>query len=237
MRSSQFGAVLGSLAVTAGTSAAVLTAGPAQAATPTTVTLSIGGHTQVVGAYGNYVGEFTGSTTYTQLNGDTAEVYDGAADLQRKLPGGSWRVVKTTQDAGFLFYGTYGSHARGNASYRVHYLGGTYTDPNGQPATWDPAYSNVVTVATTWNLHDSGSCTGGCHINGRLGPKAKHHTVVVQVKHGSWKRYKVTRTDRRSRFSASVTATRGKGTLYRVMVTGNKHIDKATSHSYRAVRY
>ena len=227
MRTSKLGAVLASLAITTGT-AAVLGAGPAQAATPAQVTLSLGGVSNVVAAYKDYVGFFSGGVSYTAPDTSTAAVTAGDAVLQRKLPGQAWRNVKTDVDADFLDYGTYGEHATGNMQYRVHYLGGT-----DGTTTWDPAYSNVVAVHTLWKLNEHGSCAGHCRFYGHLSPKAKHHKVTIQVKHGGWQKYKVVKTDAKSRWNAAVVATFGKGTLYRAVVGRTRHEVATASGIFR----
>lgn len=147
MRTTKLGAALASLAISAGTTA-VLAAAPAQAATATKVTLDMSGHSKVKGVYGDYLGTLGGQVTFKQADGTTSTVSDGDAILQRRLPGKSWKAVKTDTDPGYLYYGTYGSHAHGNVKYRVHYLGGTGTGTDGNPYTWDPAFSDVVTVGT-----------------------------------------------------------------------------------------
>ena len=223
MHKTKLGAVLASLAITVGTTA-VLSAAPANAATATTAKLDISGHKNAKGAYGDYVGLFGGSVT----DGSGNDVTSGAADLQRRLPGKGWKTISSDDSAGFLYFGTVDSHAHGNAQYRVHFLG---------DATYAASYSNVVKVTTYWNLHEAGSCSGGCHFHGKLGPKARHHKVTIQVKHGSWKKYKVVKTNRKSKWNAKVTATRGKGTLYRAVVGGTKRIHKTTSAVWRFYKF
>lgn len=236
MRTTKLGAALAALAISAGTTA-VLAAAPAQAATATKVTLDMSGHSKVKGVYGDYLGTLGGQVTFKQADGTTSTVSDGDAILQRRLPGKSWKAVKTDTDPGYLYYGTYGSHAHGNVKYRVHYLGGTGTGTDGNPYTWDPAFSDVVTVGTYWDLNDTGSCSGGCHLAGKLVPKAPHHKVTIQVKHGSWTRYKVVHTTTRSRYRAGIQATRGRGTKYRILVGGTKNLLRTKSIIYRAGRY
>jgi hypothetical protein len=233
MQINKLAVVLASLA-TAAAMTAVLDAAPAQAATASKATLDLSGDTRVQGTYGDFVGIFGGGVTYIEADATTTTVNDGIAKLERRLPGGSWGVVRTDDSAGFLYFGSYGSHARGSARYRVHYLGGTGTDAGGNPITWDPTYSNVVTVGTFWNLNDYGHCTPGCHLHGRLAPKSTHHRVVIQAKHGVWKRYKVVHTDSRSRFRAYVTPTGGNGTKYRIVVAATPKLLQTTSGVYIA---
>jgi len=231
MRTTTLGAVLASLAITGGT-AAVLGAGPAEAATPTTTApttarLAINQHTTVVAHYGDQIGYLEASVSDSNGGG----VYAGRAVLQRRLPGKGWAKVRTDDDdTDGIGFGSYGSHAKGNVRYRLHYLGGT---DGATSITYAPAYSNVVTVRTLWNLHENGSCNHGCHFFGRLSPRAKNHRVLIQVKHGSWKRYQVVKTDRRSRWRATVVATFGNGTRYRAVVAGSKHEIRTTSNIYR----
>ncbi len=227
MRTTTLGTVLASLAITAGTMT-VLAAAPAQAATPAQVTLSLGSKSQVVAPFKGFVGFFSGGVSYTMPDTTTGAVTAGDAVLERRLPGKAWQAVKTDAGADSLDYGTYGSHANGNTQYRVHYLGGT-----DGTTTWDPAYSNVVTVITLWKLNERGSCSHGCRFFGHLSPRAKHHTVTIQVKHGTWKKYKVVKTDAKSRWSASVVATFGKGTLYRAVAARSKQEVATSSGIFR----
>jgi hypothetical protein len=217
MRTTKLGAVLASLAVTAGT-ATVLAAGPAHADTATEVTLKLGGYTSLTAVYGSYLGGFTG-----EVSDGTNAVYAGSAKLQRRLPGKSWRNVKTDATMPFLDFGNYGSKAWGNVKYRVHYLGGTDTST---ATTYHESYSNVVTVRTAWNLHPKASCTTRCRFYGKLSPKARHHRIVIQVKHHGWKRYRVIRTNRRSHWTVFVKPGRGNGTYYRAVVAGTRHLIK-----------
>jgi hypothetical protein len=215
MRSTKLGAVLASLAITTG-AATVLAAGPAQADTPTQVTLSLGGYTSLTFQYGTYLGTFSG-----QVSDGTNPVTVGTANLQRRLPGKSWRNVKTDSVMPDLDFGQYGSKATGNVKYRVHYLGGTDTTTS---TAYSDSFSNVVVVRTAWNLHPHASCPVKCHFYGKLSPKAKHHKVLIQVKHHGWKRYQVVHTNSRSHWTVTVKPSRGNGTYYRAVVGSTKHL-------------
>ena len=223
MRTTKVGAVLASLAITLGT-AAVLEAGPAQADTPSEVTLTMSGKTAVTAPYGTFIGGLTGQVT-DGVNPVTA----GSTKLEQKLPGKDWKAVGTDDDdpTDGLSFGSYGSHARSKVKYRAHYLGGT-----DGVTIWDPAYSGVVTVITLWKIKDTSACPMGhhCHISGRLVPKAKHHKILVQVKHGGWKKYRVLHTNRKSKYRVGVTGSR-KGTKYRIIIAGTKKI-AATEKRY-----
>jgi hypothetical protein len=121
-------------------------------------------------------------------------------------------------------FGSYGSKAKGNVTYRVHYSGGTDTTTM---TTYDESYSNTVSVRTAWHLHPRANCPAKCRFYGKLSPKAKHHKVLIQVKHHGWKRYKVVRTNSHSRWSVFVKPSRGNGTYYRAVVAGNKNLIKS----------
>jgi hypothetical protein len=219
MRLTKFGAVLASLAVTIGASA-VLSAAPAQAATATKATLSIGGHAKAKAQYGNLVGFLDASVTDESGNPVT-----GSTDLQQKVPGKNWKTVKTDTDSGFVDFGSYGSHAKGNVQYRLHYLG---------DATFAPVFSNVVTVTTLWNFKDTSACPNGhCHISGKLIPKTKNHKILVQVKHGSWHKYRVLHTSAKGTYKVPVSGSR-KGTKYRIIIAATRTIT-ATTKGYRVV--
>src|SRR6188472_182895 len=139
MRTTTLGAVLASLAITGGT-AAVLGAGPAEAATPTTTApttarLAINQHTTVVAHYGDQIGYLEASVSDSNGGG----VYAGRAVLQRRLPGKGWAKVRTDDDGtDGIGFGAYRSHAKGNVLYRLHYLGGT---DGANSFTYAPAYS------------------------------------------------------------------------------------------------
>jgi hypothetical protein len=231
MRTTKVGAVLASLAITAGT-ATLLAAGPAQANTTTTVQLTFtdpNSGQQYTGwraPYGTDLGTLTSQVT---TDGVTP-VPVGAADLQQKLPGKDWKVARQDLDVSDgIDFGSYGSKARGNVKYRVHYLGGTDATTM---TTYDASYSNAVSVITLWKIKDTSACPMGhhCHISGRLVPKAKHHKILVQVKHGGWKKYRVLHTNRKSKYRVGVTGSR-KGTKYRIIIAGTKKI-AATEKRY-----
>jgi hypothetical protein len=224
MRKTRLGAVLASLTVTTAT-AAVLAAAPAHADTPTQAgLLTSSGHQAETAPYGTYLGPLAGGVVDDVGN----PVYYGDAVLQQKLPGKTWKNVRTDTTPDTFDFGRYGSSARGNVQYRVHYLGGT-----DGTTIWHAVWSNVVTIRTAWNLHEQGVCDSYCHMYGKLSPRAKDHRVTIQVKHGSWKTYKVVRTNRRSHWNAKVVATWGKGTLYRAVVGKTKHEIRTTSGIYR----
>ena len=221
MRTTKLGALLASLALTTGT-AAVLAAGPAtaQTDTPTQVALTLGGSGSWTVLYGSELGTFS---TQVTTDGSTA-VLVGSAKLQRKLPGKDWRNVKTDDNVGDIdgvSFGNYGHKATQNVKYRVHYLGGT---DNGTATTYDDSYSIAVKVLTAWNLHPKAACPSRCKFYGKLSPKAKHHKVLIQVKHHGWKRYKVVHTNRRSHWTVYVKPSRGAGTYYRAVVAGTQRL-------------
>ncbi len=219
MRTTKLGALLASLALTTGT-AAVLAAGPAtaQTDTPTQVALTLGGSPGWRVLYGSELGTFSTEVT---TDGFTA-VPVGSAKLQRKLPGKDWRNVKTDDDiSDGVSFGNYGHKATQNVKYRAHYLGGT---DNGTATTYADSYSNTVQVLTAWDLHPKAACPSRCKFYGKLSPKAKHHKVLIQVKHHGWKRYKVVHTNKRSHWTVFVKPSRGGGTYYRAVVAGTKHL-------------
>jgi hypothetical protein len=221
MRMTKLGAVLASLAVAAGTTA-VLSAAPAQAAgaTASKSTLSISGHAKAKAQYGNLIGFLEAHVT----DASDVPVDGGSTDLQKKLPGKPWATVRTDADASDgVDFGTFGSHAKGNVEYRLHYLGDT---------TFAASFSNVVVVTTLWNFKDTSACPNGhCHISGKLIPTTKNHKIVVQVKHGGWHKYRVLHTSAKGKYSVKVSGSR-KGTKYRIIITATKSIT-ATKQGYK----
>jgi hypothetical protein len=229
MRATKLGAVLASLTITAG-AVAVLATGPAQAVdtTATTAKLTMNQQTRIKGQYGDLIGYLEASVA--DPNGGS--VYTGSAVLQRRLPGRSWADAKTDPDTSDgVRFDSYGSHARGNVQYRFHYLGGTDPDTS---TTYDPSYSNSITVTTLWNFKDTSACPHGhCHISGRLIPRTARHKITVQVKHGSWQRYRVVRTTSRGAYRIAVAGSRS-GTKYRMIIARTRSIT-ATSKRYQVV--
>jgi hypothetical protein len=229
MRTTKLGALLASLAITTGT-AATVAAGPAGADTPTatTASLAINQQTTVKGQYGTTLGSLEAGVT----DPDGGGVYAGSAVLQRRLPGRSWANVKTDSDGtDGISFGTYGSRAKGNVRYRLHYLGGTDA---GTSTTYAPSYSNIVVVVTLWNFKDTSACPNGrCHISGKLIPKTRRHKIIVQVRHGSWQPYRVVRTSSTGTYRIGVTGSRA-GTKYRMIITRTKSIT-ATWKIYRVI--
>jgi hypothetical protein len=214
-----FGAALASLALTTGT-VAVLAAAPAQADTATRTALDLGGHTGLAALYGSDIG-----TLFAQVSDGTNPATAGSADLQQRLPGKGWKTVRTDRNVSDgISFGSYGSKARGNVKYRVHYLGGT---DSGTATTYRPSYSNTVVVRTAWNLNAQALCTTHCRFYGKLTPKAKHRKIVIQVNHHGWKHYKTLHTNAHSRWSAVVKPARGKGAYYRAVVAKTKNLIKS----------
>lgn len=236
MRMTKMGATLASLAIT--TAGAALLAGtPAHAAdselavtpAPTTARLAINQQTAVKALYGNPIGYL--EPAVADENGGL--VYTGSAVLQRRLPGRTWTDVRTDGDTSDgISFGSYGHTATSNVRYRFHYLGGT--DPNTS-ITYAPSVSNVVTVTTYWNFKDTSACPNGrCHISGRLIPRTAGHKIVIQVKHGSWQRYRILHTSSRGTYRVGVTGSPA-GTKYRMIITATKRLT-ATQKRYTVIR-
>jgi hypothetical protein len=224
MRTTKLGAVLASLALTTGT-AAVLVAAPAQADTPTNVQLTFtdpsDGH-QYSGwraLYGTRVATLT-----TAISDGTTTPTVGSATLQRRLPGGNWTDQQTDADIndGVTFSSP---KALSNAVYRVQYSGGT----DGGSNTWSPSTSNTVKVVTYWRFKRiKAHWHGGLAYtwSATLAPHVRHHRVLIQVKHGSWKKYKVVHTNARSRWSVRVKAGHNHWVKYRAVVARTKTLHK-----------
>ncbi|HEX3932732.1 MAG TPA: hypothetical protein VHW64_18695 [Nocardioides sp.] len=226
----RIGAVLASLAITAG-SAALLASSPAQAGsrTPVSMQLYLGARSSLIATYKQNVGTFEAQIVYSPDGETTAPVTAGKAVLQRKLPGKHWKNVRTDKSLATLGFGKYGNHALGNMQYRMHYLGGT-----DGTTTFAAGYSDVVTVHTLWNLHEKPSCLPDCVLSGRLSPNAKHQKVVIQAMRGTtWKRYEVVRTNAHSHWRARVKATKGNGTIYRAVAPRTKNEDATPAAPYR----
>jgi len=98
------------------------------------------------------------------------------------------------------------------------------TPINSTATTYAESFSNTVIVRTAWNLHPHAACPSRCKFYGKLSPKAKHHKVLIQVKHHGWKRYRVVHTNSRSHWTVYVKPSRGAGTYYRAVVAGTQRL-------------
>jgi hypothetical protein len=231
MHMTKLGAVLASLAITAGT-AAVVAEAPARAdttgTTPTTVQLSFTDSStgQQYSAWRALYGSRVATLTTTISDGTDAAPTVGSAILKRKLPGGSWKTQAT--DADLTDGATFTSpRALGNAQYRVEYTGGDDTATGGTTA-WAASTSNVVQVMTYWNFHAKGRFVGRQGVwYGTLSPHVRNHRILIQVKRGSWQRYRVIRTDRKSHWSVRVTPGHNRYLKYRAVVAGSKKMQKS----------
>jgi hypothetical protein len=208
MRMTKLGVIVASLALTAGT-ASVLAAGPADAATATKAKLTINGKHKAKAEYGSLVGFLDSGVT-----GSDGGTPTGTVTLQAKMPGKGWKSVKSNSDVSFTDFNEYGHKAKGNVEYRVRYSG---------DGTYSATTSNVVKVTTLWKVKDTSACPSGhCHISGKLTPKAKHKKLVVQVKTGHWKTFKVLHTSATSKYKVGVSTIGGKPTHYRLLIPGTK---------------
>lgn len=232
MRRSKVLAAFATVAMSVGATAVI--AAPAHADTPTTIKFDIDGKSQVQKVYNDYLGSLGGGVTYVSAtSGETLEADNGNADLEALKPGGAWTVVATDDTPSFFYFANAAQKAKGNVQYRIHYLGGTYTDANGVAHTLDPSYSGVVTVKTYYKITVSSPCSGGCKYIGKIAPKYKHKKVLMQVKrNGHWKKYSVVKTNAKSKFVARVHASRGKGTIYRCVVKGSKNVQATAGDAY-----
>jgi hypothetical protein len=213
-RRTKLAAALASLTMASATTA-LLAVAPADAdvATTTTASLTFNGAMSVTAQYGKPIAPLVASVS----DPEDASVTAGSAVLQQRLPGKSWKIVKTDSDGtdGFGF-GSYGSHAKGDVFYRLHYLGGT--DPDTSTA-YAPSFSPIIRVVTLWNFRDKIACPRACHVSGHLIPRTKHHAIVLQVKHaGAWHHVANTRTTSRGSFRVQLPYVR-RDTTFRVVFT------------------
>jgi hypothetical protein len=220
MRLSKISAALTALCLAVGVAAFI--GAPAQAATTPKVVLKMA---RTSGTYGDSI-SLAGAVAY-----HGSAVYTGTGYLQRQAKGSTtWANVQSASAGGYMTFPA--AKFIGNANYRIYYTGGT-----NYSGTYAAAFSPVVKVKTYRDLNDSGTCVRGCHLKGHVKPKYKHKRVIVQVKKGKWKTYKLVKTNKYSRFNVKVTASRGAGTKYRIVIKGDKKFARTTSNVYRAYRY
>jgi hypothetical protein len=231
MRKTKLGAVLASLALTSG-SAAVLAAAPAHADdTPTTVQLVFTDPESGARYSGWRViyGHVVEATFTTEISDGTDTVPTvGTATLQRRLPGKTWQDQETDEDLtdGAAFTSP---KAKSNAVYRVQYSGGT-----DGVSVWTPSTSNTVKLVTYWGFNrPKGKWHGGLAFtwSATLAPHVKHHRVEIQVKRGTWKKYKVVHTNAKSRWSVRVKGGHNRWVHYRALVAGTKQLHAAMNRA------
>lgn len=189
-------------------------ASPAHAATATQVDFTINRSKAV---YGDDI-YFYGTVKTT----GGGYVYTGVASLQVSEAGGAWRTVANDDTPSVLIFPA--RRAGSNAVYRVVYTG---------DATYASSVSANRALKVTRDLNER---IKGVVFNGKVAPSYKRKPVVIQVKAGRWKKFKVIRTDRRSRWSIKLPA-RSKRTYFRAVVAGDKAFVKSISRVAYTYRY
>ena len=186
--------LLGLVPVAAGT--------PAQATDNLTTTTAIESSERAV-VYGDTVyitGDVAGS--------DGQSAYYGTVTLYRMQAGASaWTPVATDDASGY--FGFYDIKPAANTLYKVLYSGYAATNPyedNYAPSESAPIKIGVQRKVTI--RLKSAALT----VLGKVAPKYKHKLVIASRKVGtSYKRFRVVRTDSRSRFSVKLPAPRRRG--------------------------
>jgi len=215
--------------------AAVLTSGPANAAesVPTRVTMTVSPTGKLA-----YNDKFSigGSVIGRSASGRERAVPVGSATLQRQLKGSrTWTTAQVDTSAGN--YSFYPVTAKANATYRVLYSGGTYSDYDFQPSNASRA------VAVSRDLHDKAVKRGGrLLLKGKVAPTWKNKAVVVERRlcekpRCGWKTYSKVRTNRYNRFTARISAPRGGSWFYRAKVKGTTQYVTSYIATYRAYSY
>lgn len=201
-----------------------VTSATAHAANESTVaTLKV---PKTTGAYGEYL-NLTGEVLSTSGNSP----YEGSVYLQRLLPGASsWSTVATDTSAGFVYFPNV-SKFTGNLKYRLYYAGGS----NGStynPITWQPSYSNVVTISTYRGLAVSSYTSGrSAGLKGKISPK-KSGKITLQTKVGKkWKTVKKIKLQNGKKFKTLVKGRNGQ--KYRFVLAGDRNFVSTVSGTYK----
>lgn len=170
-----------------------------------------------------------GDTFSLSINVETtsgAQVYDGTLTVQRKLVGEStWTTVKTSSSA-YLYDSI---KARGNASYRVLYSGtSTYA-----------ASGASVSSKVQRKINDTITGSRKLTFHGKVAPLYKRGKVIVQWKKkkaGAWKKYRVVRTNAKSKFAATVGAPRRGYWYFRAVLPASKKFAASSTGTWRTYK-
>jgi hypothetical protein len=174
-----------------------------------------------------------GDTLNLSINVKTtsgARVYDGTLTVQRKLAGASsWTTVKRSSSA----YMYDDIKAVGNATYRVLYSGGS-----DSTATYAPSAAAVKSKVQR-KINDKISGRHKLTFHGKVVPNYKRSKVTIQwkkKKHGHWKKYKVVKTNKKSKFAARVGAPRRGYWYFRAVIPGGKKFVASTTGTWRTYK-
>jgi hypothetical protein len=204
MRARRLIGTLTATVLAAGTMSLVGVASPASAATATKITGGDSKHWISISSRStNQPGAPAyGSTISLSINVETTsgdQVYDGSLQVQRQLPGQSWKTVKSASSA-YLYDSI---KAVGNAKYRALYSG-----------TADYAASAVgVTSKVQRKLDYRNVGDRRVVLKGKVSPKYHGKVTLLKQVGKKWKRYKMLRTNKKGVFKTPLPAPR-KGRYY-----------------------
>lgn len=218
------------LATTAGVA---LTASPAAAATPTTITGPDGAPwLQRASSFSDQPGAVVRgddlALSITVVDPATGErVYDGSLVVERLMRGAApdaWQPVASSPNA--YLYDTV--QAVANATYRVTYSG---------TETHDPSVSSLA-VAVQRDLVVTAK-NRPLGLAGTIAPRAKLPVVVQKKVNGTWKNVKTVRSDARGRFFAGLPAPEKRGARFywRLQVKPSTQFATTRSGVYYTTRY
>lgn len=161
---------------------------------------------------------------------DPANPYaPGAATLYILRPGSTtWEPISSDEGVSYLYFTDV--VAESNATYKVVYPGGT--DATGDVYTASESAPFAISTSRKLDIKNP----RGTFIKGKVSPDYKKSKVLVQKKVGKkWKKFRTLKTDKKSKFSTTLPATR-KRTYWRFVVKGDSAF-AATTAEGSTIRY
>jgi hypothetical protein len=213
--------------------AAVVEAAPAHAAgtVASSVSIDVATHSGMVGDHQSVSGEVS-------LVGDSGHAAEGTSYLQASTDGGrTWGAVATSTGS-FAFFSSITKLVE-NVDYRIYFAGGR-DDSDG--TVFSPSYSPVVAVSVTRRHSEDHAAKGHGRATkilytGTIKGWAKRRVMlqIARKPSGTWRKYKVARTDKKGAYAISMKApaTRKGQLFFRAVIPGDAHF----TPGYGAIAY
>lgn len=142
-------------------------------------------------------------------------------ELQRRIVGGQWKTIRRADSGEF-----WQVKAWANATYRVHYLGGTSTKADGSTITWQPGWSRVVRAKVrhriNWKTWSQGTRAG---ITGTVSPQVRYRATLQTATASGWRTVRKITLTKGRRFKVALDGANGQ--KFRLLVPGTRKVDPA----------
>jgi hypothetical protein len=158
------------------------------------------------------------------VDGAWKDIYDGSLRVTRKI-GRTASIVASTSDDAYLYAST---PAVATATYSITYTGYTdqYTGDHYAPAALNG------TVAVQRKLTVTGTSGRSAGMKGKVSPKFRGKIIVLK-KHGrTWKKYKVVRVNRNSRYVTKLPAPRRGKYFWKLQINAGGGFTKTQTGIY-----